>query len=279
MNSLMKKIILISTAVAFVFSMTVYVMQQSELAQKYKAGIESAENGDYEKAAFIISNIGEYRDSEDRLEEYKNELDYQKADTLMKEEKYEEAIQIYTRLNSEGGGYKESKDLQDFADYQRAIALAEQGQLSVAYEGFKRLPSSYADVADRITELRYALNITDKWYCKEHAIDLDIHARVSEENITYLEAEISDRNGFLMGTEHNKLTGSDLVLIEDRFTWNLLGNDTKYIVVLEDNKIKIGKQPLVNKEYIVTFTRKLENYNSIDGDIDRAVHAKVDSAM
>lgn len=279
MDKRIKKILMISTCVFFVISLFIYLNQHNELTLKYAEATSYAEKGEYEKAVEVISKIGEYKDSERLLEEYTNEINYQQALKYISESNFNDALKILERLNATGGGYKDSGNLQDNVEYNRAIQLAENGQLSQAYEAFKNLPTAYADVVERLNELSYAIKFVDKWFCKEHQIDLIIKARVSSENITYLDVEMRDRNGFLLDTEDNRLVGTDLVLMEDRFIWNLLGGDERYAVIMQDNKLKIAKQPVTNTDYIVTFVRKLDNYNKIDGNMDAAIKQNINAGV
>lgn len=279
MHKKIKITLIISTAVMFIISLFIYINQHNELKFKYEEAVALAEAGNYEDARYKISLIGEYKNSEELLQEYTNEIEYQMAFGFIDEKKYDDALAILERLNSQSSGYKDSTDLQDSVEYARAMHLAENGELTTAYEGFKRLPSSYLDVTQRISEISRAITFVDKWYCKEYAIDLNITATVSPENITYLRAEMTDRNGFLLGTEDNKLTGEGLVLMDDRFVWNLLGDGTRFAIILEDNKLKVAKQPVVDNDYIVTFVRKLSSYNVVDGNIDSAIDRDIDGGL
>ena len=279
MNKKLKLTLIISTAVVFILSLVIYVNQHNELKVKYDEAIALAEEGNYEEARYKISLIGEYKDSEKLLEEYTNEIEYQMAFDFIDEKKYDDALAILERLNSQSSGYKDSGDLQDSVEYARAMYLAQNGELTAAYEGYKRLPTSYLDVTERIAELSRAITFVDKWFCKEHTIDLELTASVSPENITYLRAEMKDRNGFLLGTDDNKLIGEGLVLMDDRFVWNLLGDGTRFAIILEDNKLKVAKQPVVDNDYIVTFVRKLSTYNPIDGDINAAINRDIDGGL
>ena len=279
MDKRISKVLIISTCVIFVISLFIYLNQHRELTVKYAEATAYAEKGEYNKAVEVISSIGEYKDSERLLEEYTNEISYQEALKYISAENFNEALKILEKLNAAGGGYKDSATLQDNVEYNRAIQLAENGQLSQAYEAFKNLPTAYGDVTERLNELSYAIKFVDKWLCKEHQIDLVIKARVSRENITYIDAEMRDRNGFLLDTEDNKLIGTDLVLMEDRFVWNLLGGSERYAVIMQDNKLKIAKQPVTNTDYIVTFVRKLDTYNKIDGNIDAAIKQNINAGV
>ncbi len=279
MNLKLKRFVIITTAVMFILCLFIYINQHRELSLKYNTAVESARNGDYEKAKEIMSLVGEYKDSDELLEAYNNEIDYQNAQKYLEEENYDVAMVLLQRLNAATRGYNDSIDLQNQVEYQRAMTLAAEGKLNEAYEGFKSMPISYLDVKERMEAVGRALKFTDKWYCKEHQIDLVITGRVDETNTIYLDAELRDRNGFLLGDESNKLNGYDLLLEEDRFTWNILGNDIKFAIIMDNNKLKVARQPIITNEYIVTFARKLESYNKVDGDIDSAVKRKVDSGI
>ena len=278
-NVKLKRIVIISTIIMFVISSFIYINQHKELSAKYNEAIAYAEAGDYISAKAVMSNIGEYKDSDVLIDAYNNEIDYQNAVKFMEEGDYDTAQALLQRINAATRGYKDSVEMQNQVEYTRAKTLAAEGKLNEAYEGFKSMPISYMDVSDRIQGLSNAIKFTDKWYCREHQIDLVLSAKVTEDNMIYIDAEMRDRNGFLLGDESNKLNGYDLPLMEDRFTWNLLGNDIKFVIVMENNKLKIARHPVATNDYIVTFARKLESYNKVDGDIDAAVKRKVDSGV
>lgn len=274
-----KKILVISVFVVFVISMGILFLQQKELSVKYNKALAYAEKGDYDNASEVISQIGEYKDSEDLLTEYTNEINYKKIKGYMDDGDYDSALPLLVEMNSVGQGFKDSLELQYQVEYKRALTLEMNGQLEEAFLAFRNLPTSYMDVADRLEELGYARKFIDKWYCKEHQIDLEIKGYISAENVTYLNVEMRDRNGFLLGDETNKLYGKDLVLMEDRFVWDMFENGVKYAVLLDDRKLKFAKQPVKDNDYIVSFVRKLENYNEIDGNINSAVDANVDAGV
>lgn len=276
----MKRGIIISIVAVFVVSVVLFVLQQRELAVKYSEAVSYAEKGDYERAYELMNAMGTYRDSEELLQQYQNEINYQKATSYYAEGKYDEAIELFGQLALEGKGYKDSIDLQNEVEYKKAVVLEGEGNLTEALAVFNSLPRSYADVSERIEEIGYATKFIDKWYCKEHSIDLIIKGRISEENVTYLDVEIKDRNGFLLGDETNKLKGKNIVLSEDRFTWDMFGDGVKYAVQLRDNKIRFSKQPVTEESNIVTFVRKLQNnVNEVDGDINADVNRSVDAGV
>lgn len=276
----MKRGLTISILCVLAVSAILFIFQQRELAAKYNEAVSYAEKGDYEKAFELMDKMGVYRDSEDKLQEYENELNYQAAKEHYAAGEYDEAINLFGLLSLEGKGYKDSIELQNEVGYKKALELENNGKLTEALAVFNSLPRSYSDVSERIEEIGYAVKFIDKWYCKEHSIDLVIKGRISEDNVTYLDVEIKDRNGFLLGDETNKLKGKDIVLNEDRFVWDMFGNGVKYAVQLQDNKIKFSKQPVTEESNIVTFVRKLNSgTNAVDGDINSAINRDVDAGI
>lgn len=276
----MKRGLIISILCVLAVSAILFIFQQRELAAKYNEAVSYAEKGDYEKAFELMDKMGIYRDSEDKLQEYENELNYQAAKEHYAAGEYDEAINLFGLLSLEGKGYKDSIELQNEVGYKKALKLENNGKLTEALAVFNSLPRSYSDVSERIEEIGYAIKFIDKWYCKEHSIDLIIKGRISEDNVTYLDVEIKDRNGFLLGDETNKLKGKDIVLNEDRFVWDMFGNGVKYAVQLQDNKIKFSKQPVTEESNIVTFVRKLNSgTNAVDGDINSAINRDVDAGI
>lgn len=276
----MKRGLTISILCVLAVSAILFIFQQRELAAKYNEAVSYAEKGDYEKAFELMDKMGIYRDSEDKLQEYENELNYRSAKEHYAAGEYDEAINLFGLLSLEGKGYKDSIELQNEVGYKKALELEKNGKLTEALAVFNSLPRSYSDVSERIEEIGYAVKFIDKWYCKEHSIDLIIKGRISEDNVTYLDVEIKDRNGFLLGDETNKLKGKDIVLNEDRFVWDMFGNGVKYAVQLQDNKIKFSKQPVTEESNIVTFVRKLNSgTNAVDGDINSAINRDVDAGI
>ena len=276
----MKRGLIISILCVLAVSAILFIFQQRELAAKYNEAVSYAEKGDYEKAFELMDKMGIYRDSEDKLQEYENELNYQAAKEHYAAGEYDEAINLFGLLSLEGKGYKDSIELQNEVGYKKALKLENNGKLTEALAVFNSLPRSYSDVSERIEEIGYAIKFIDKWYCKEHSIDLIIKGRISEDNVTYLDVEIKDRNGFLLGDETNKLKGKDIVLNEDRFVWDMFGNGVKYAVQLQDNKIKFSKQPVTEESNVVTFVRKLNSgTNAVDGDINSAINRDVDAGI
>ncbi len=267
-NPIVKVLIIISIAVVFVLSVVLFAVQNKELRIKYSEAVAYAESGDYQTAYDTISNMGEYRDSEELAQNYQNEIEYEKAVSLMESGDYDAALEIFSVLNSGDTIFKDARDLANEAQYRKAIELCSEGDLDNAFIEFKNLPYSFKDTQKRLDELQNARNFIGKWYSKEYQIDMDITGKISAENITYLDVVISDRNGFLLGTEDYVLRGEDLVLDVDRFTWDMFDDGSRYAVQYSDNHIDIVRLRSGDSVEPVRFVRKLTDYSGIDGSLN-----------
>ncbi len=78
------------------------------------------------------------------------EINYQRANTLLNEDKYDAARLAFTDL----GNYRDSKDMVDECTYQKAYSLLEQKSYDSAIELFKKL-GNYRDSKDMVDECTY----------------------------------------------------------------------------------------------------------------------------
>lgn len=83
----------------------------------------------------------------------------------------------------------------------------------------------------------------------------------------------------MLGTENNKLTGENIILDEDRFVWNMFGDDVRYVGQMTDNELNVSKLGEVEDVNIVNFVRKFESYNEVDGDLNSSVNRDVDAGV
>ena len=143
--------------------------RQEEAArlEAYNAAVALAEAGQYDEAIAAFTELGDYKDSAEQI----NETTYNQAVTLLESENYDEAISIFTKL----GNYKDSANQVEHAinlqteaallnDYQTAIdllntepgtkeyyeAVAESRQLLVSLNGYRDsnelLQNFYTDI-------------------------------------------------------------------------------------------------------------------------------------
>ena len=76
---------------------------------KYNHAVSLLENGDYDNAIIVLSELGNYKDSVRKLTETKNIQKYNNANKLFEEKKYDEAATLFSEL----GDYKDSKEKYD----------------------------------------------------------------------------------------------------------------------------------------------------------------------
>ena len=70
----------------------------------YESAVASMEAGHYEEAIVAFTELGDYKDSLQKLEECQTALSYESACTMLANKKYEEALTTFTEL----GDYKDS---------------------------------------------------------------------------------------------------------------------------------------------------------------------------
>ena len=123
----------------------------------YKKAISLMESGDYAEAKMIFSELGDYKDSKDKVEECVlgiAKTNYEKALSLMAEGEYIDAITIFELLD-----YKDSKEKIEECrlaikeeKYNEALALMAEEKYKEAGAMLKGL--DYLDSADKYEECR-----------------------------------------------------------------------------------------------------------------------------
>ena len=88
-------------------------------AANYSKGNRLAKKGDYNQAIAVFEELGDYKDSKDKITETK----YEKALDLAKKGNYDQAIAVFTEL----GDYKDAIDKIPETTYLEAVALVEKG--------------------------------------------------------------------------------------------------------------------------------------------------------
>ncbi len=155
------------TLAIFLIALTIcfIVIPQS----KYKAAEEMVENKQYAQAIVAFTELGNYRDSEDKIEEINNlilEEKYLYACGLMEEENYVDAKIAFTEL----GEYKDSSNKVAEIDtilldavYAEAEALFVEGKYAEAHALYKKL-DDYKDSKGRVEEINNRLAKGDSLY-------------------------------------------------------------------------------------------------------------------
>ena len=116
---------------------------------KYSHAENLANNGEYEKAIDIYTELGDYKDSQDKLIEAK----YENANVLLNKGEYEKSMVIFDELDK----YKNSPNKLIEAKYKYANALLDRGEYLKAIELYTDLGSGYEDVKNKLPEAKYLL--------------------------------------------------------------------------------------------------------------------------
>lgn len=136
---------------------------------KYNKAIELMDEKKYDDAVVAFTELGNYKDSEDKIEEIALlvlDEQYVAACALMDDENYTEAIDAFTAL----GEYKDSADkiaeinaILTEAKYNRAEVLFEEGKYAEARSLYKAL-GEYENSKDRVEEINNRLAKGDSFY-------------------------------------------------------------------------------------------------------------------
>lgn len=114
---------------------------------QYRNAVETGEEGDYIQAISILEKLGDYEDSEEKVEDFKIRLKYEEAIKLGENGAYEKAIQLFNELN----GYANSEELVLQQQYNIAKKNTDEGQYKEAEELFEQL-GEYEDAKDKAKE-------------------------------------------------------------------------------------------------------------------------------
>lgn len=138
-----------------VLALVLYIVPE----MKYKDACKMVENGEYDEAIVIFTELKSYKDSKEKIEEIANirkEAEYNDAIKLMQDCKYDEAIDAFTKLN----GYKDSDSkINEIGEiiykekYDEAEAAFLAGDYDKAMELYKQM-IMYKNSRDRIIEIK-----------------------------------------------------------------------------------------------------------------------------
>ena len=114
---------------------------------KYRRAESLMDEGEYEKAIGLLSELNDYKDSASMISEMK----YRLANSLMDEGNYQEAISLLSELN----GYKDSASMIPEMKYRLASFLMSEGRYEEAYATFNEI--SYEDSLEKASECLFLL--------------------------------------------------------------------------------------------------------------------------
>lgn len=153
----MKKLVSLILVMAMVLSLCA-----CGKADDYEAAIALMEAGNYEEAIAAFTELGDYEDSAQKLEECENILSYAEAVALFEAEQYEEALAILSSL----GNYKDSaekvKECEIVLAYNKAVALIAEGYYVEARDIFETIPD-YKDVSEYLARYKTIEITPENW--------------------------------------------------------------------------------------------------------------------
>ena len=121
-------------------------------SKNYDKACSLMEEGEYDNAIALFEDLGDYKDSGDKITESK----YQKACQSLEDEEYQTAETMFKEL----GDYRDSEDKAVESKYRYGISLIEDEFYTQAISVFEEL-DDYSDSADYLREAKYL-------YCKEN---------------------------------------------------------------------------------------------------------------
>ena len=143
-----KKIVAISTPIGCaVLAFIIVLINVIIPNEKYGNAIALMNAEKYSEAISVFESLGDYKDSEDKLDE----CNYAYGIALMNAEKYSEAISVFDTL----GVYKDSVGKINECNYAYANELMDSENLDKAYDIFKKL-WNYKDSAKKLSQIRNA---------------------------------------------------------------------------------------------------------------------------
>lgn len=140
----MKKFLFLTLAFALAVSLTACSSSDYKKADGYLA------EGKYDAAIEMFEDLGDYKDSADRVLEAK----YQKADSLLGEQEYEDAYAAFEEVQD----YSDAQERMKEVRYAQAEAFVAEEKLEDALAVFQEL-GDYSDATERVAEVEEMMKI------------------------------------------------------------------------------------------------------------------------
>ena len=151
--------VIATAAVVAVIAAVLLVTKVMIPGNAYKKAETLLESGQYEEASAAFEALGDYKDSQQRIEDCKTaeiEADYQAANELVEEGRFEEAIAAFQVL----GDYKDSAEQIPEVYYKKAQHLYETGDIAHAAMLFGEL-EDYKDAQFQCAKLWESIAVRD----------------------------------------------------------------------------------------------------------------------
>lgn len=131
-------------------------------AGDYEAAVALMDAGNYEEAIVAFTELGDYEDSAQKLEECENILAYAEAIALFEAEQYEDALAIFTALGDYQDSLEKKLECENALAYQNALDLIASGDYENAYTTLVGL-GDYKDVPELLTHFKEVEITTENW--------------------------------------------------------------------------------------------------------------------
>lgn len=131
-------------------------------ADDYEAAIALMEAGNYEEAMAAFTELGDYEDSAQKLEECENILAYAEAVALFDAEQYEDALAIFSALGDYQDSLEKKAECENALAYQAALDMIDSGDYENAYTALVEL-GDYKDVPEMLTHFKEVEITPENW--------------------------------------------------------------------------------------------------------------------
>lgn len=276
--------IVVAAIVAAVLISNFVKAQQEEAArlEAYNAAVALAEAGQYDEAIAAFTELGDYRDSAEQI----NETTYNQAVALLESGNYNEAISIFTRL----GNYKDSEkqisvtnDLKAEADllntYESAISL-----LNTEFGTTWSEMGEYYEAIAQSRELLMSLNgYRDSDELLQHFYENIIGERFSSQPVHYYQY---DSNGKLLFDTNYYYTydadGKITAYTDNNFNFTVVSYDDKGRMTRAENTEKSlavhiysydTNGQLTKKEWQTPYSTSASSYYYADGRLTQSTYS------
>lgn len=160
------KIILGLMAIVIIITLIIVLPKQIDKRSRYNSANEMYESGDYIGAIQKLQDLGEYKDSADRMQQAIDKK-YEQAKSFMNQEKYEQAIEEFNQLDP----YKSVSKEQGDCYYLIALSDYNRGDYSSAISNLENVKQSNYGTYDfeKICQAAKELELIDDG--KEHNLE------------------------------------------------------------------------------------------------------------
>ena len=131
-------------------------------ADNYEAAIALMEAENYDEAIALFSDLGNYEDSVQKLEECTNIKAYNEASELYESGKFSEALAIFSTLGDYKDSMEKAAECEIAIAYENAMVLLNDGQYEQAYSEFLKI-SDYKDVPEILSHFAEVEITVDNW--------------------------------------------------------------------------------------------------------------------